>query len=695
MRFYRPLLSVLLALGVVAHTSNVFASNPQQTHGKPSKSTVTKTEKKKKAHSAHKVPPPAQAASVTASKLAQIKELVAKGKLTEAQAITRSFSNTPLAAYAGYLWLSNQVDQRNRWQEIGQYLHQFPETGWADRLQDDWSEVLVKQQQWSTLVESAGDVQNKNAQCRVIQAKQQLAMSPETWLEDAKRVWLSDKQPSMACSAMLQALVSSNLLSEDNWQQAFDNDVLAQDYSQLNLWLNDAPASIQQRYSAFMQIVANPTREKVTQFLQQVATQQPVDQQAFQQSSLLLAEWAKKQPDDAWEVWQQYKSSMTLTTAQVAETEKPLLVRLAKAHPEQANDWLAQITPGWHDEQTLMPLIKVDWQTSNWSNLLSHLDALPASDQQANIWQYWRARALESMQGMEAADPIYRQLAQKRSFYGFLAADKLGLAYQLNGQVVSGELLNQAVTNPISQRLQALYEAGLKDVAWKEWQFLRQNQRIETTLIPGVAQAAQTWGWYPFAVLSMNLPQHWDYLGLRFAMPYRDLLSPNSEQQQIPLAWAYGIMRRESAYAADVRSRSGAMGLMQLMPKTAQSLESIKNLQDVYSPPLNVHLGTKLLGQLKKDFKNNLFLATAAYNAGGFRVKQWLKQYPDLSTDQFVELIPYKETRDYVKAVMEYMMVFERLDGQLPKTQLAAYMLDPNKLDIAQNTCNPSLDWCL
>jgi soluble lytic murein transglycosylase len=155
-------------------------------------------------------------------------------------------------------------------------------------------------------------------------------------------------------------------------------------------------------------------------------------------------------------------------------------------------------------------------------------------------------------------------------------------------------------------------------------------------------------------------------------------------------------MRRESAYSTDVKSRSGAMGLMQLMPKTAKALEPIKNLADVYEPSLNIHLGTKLLGQLKRDFSGNLILASAAYNAGGFRVKQWLKQNSDLASDQWIELIPYKETRDYVKAVMEYMLVFERLDQAAPKTLLSDYMPPtPSSIKVVENNCNPLTDWCL
>jgi soluble lytic murein transglycosylase len=126
------------------------------------------------------------------------------------------------------------------------------------------------------------------------------------------------------------------------------------------------------------------------------------------------------------------------------------------------------------------------------------------------------------------------------------------------------------------------------------------------------------------------------------------------------------------------------------MPKTSKMVAnalgtSIKHKQEIYQPERNVQLGTKHLSQLINGFDQHYVLATAAYNAGGGRVKQWLKRYPNLATDQWIELIAFKETRDYVKAVMEYWVVFERL-GNLPPTQLAQYIVPlPKQVDASAN----------
>lgn len=403
----------------------------------------------------------------------------------------------------------------------------------------------------------------------------------------------------------------------------------------------------------------------------------------------------KQDASTALTLWNEGKSSFKLSAADHAKVEKQLYLQLAKLQPEQKLTWLANIDASVHDETSLLPLLQQALRDSDWEQLIKLTHRLP-SEMPQEAWTYWRAKAFTETQQPALAQPLWEKLALQRSYYGFMAADHLGKDYQLNTQQVTAAQLTQAHQSPLGQRLQALYEVGLKDVAWREWVYARNHQKVSADAVPGYAQLAQSIGWHSFAVLALGKPEHWNYTSLRFATPYQDIVRPNADLHDISLAWAYGIMRRESAYAHDVKSSAGAMGLMQLMPKTAKALAPIQQLRDVYQPELNVQLGTKLLGQLKKEFNGNLVLATASYNAGGFRVRQWLKQQPSLPTDQWIELIPFKETRDYVKAVLEYMLVFERKGLTTQHTRLADYLQPLNaQLANAGNRCNPAIEWCL
>jgi soluble lytic murein transglycosylase len=127
-------------------------------------------------------------------------------------------------------------------------------------------------------------------------------------------------------------------------------------------------------------------------------------------------------------------------------------------------------------------------------------------------------------------------------------------------------------------------------------------------------------------------------------------------------------MREESTYRPRVRSPTGAVGLMQLMPRTAARIGgqagvpgAVAHLED---PGTNIALGTYYLGSLLDRYGGNPVRALAGYNAGEDAVDRWLKEIPaELSKegDVFVEEIPYLETRNYVKKVMKSYQVYLRL----------------------------------
>ena len=128
---------------------------------------------------------------------------------------------------------------------------------------------------------------------------------------------------------------------------------------------------------------------------------------------------------------------------------------------------------------------------------------------------------------------------------------------------------------------------------------------------------------------------------------------------------ALAIMREESLYQADVVSPASARGLMQLMPYTGKRVAKIIGLQlkdekDLFDPKINIQLGTSYLGQISKRFGEVIQIA-GSYNAGPGRMKEWLKRFPDRDLDEFVESIPYIETRNYVKRVFRTHQLYKAI----------------------------------
>jgi soluble lytic murein transglycosylase len=123
-------------------------------------------------------------------------------------------------------------------------------------------------------------------------------------------------------------------------------------------------------------------------------------------------------------------------------------------------------------------------------------------------------------------------------------------------------------------------------------------------------------------------------------------------------------MRQESLFQPDARSAAGALGLMQIMPGTGRKIAADLNLHlpgsyALFNVDTNIQYGTYYLRYTLNQLQGNPVLATAAYNAGPNRIQDWLPQQTMLDADIWAELIPFDETRNYVRRVMEYAAVYE------------------------------------
>lgn len=149
---------------------------------------------------------------------------------------------------------------------------------------------------------------------------------------------------------------------------------------------------------------------------------------------------------------------------------------------------------------------------------------------------------------------------------------------------------------------------------------------------------------------------------LEYPPAYPTAVLHAAERESLTAALLWAIMRQESIYQKNARSKAGAIGLLQLMPFTASRLNGSQVTEGALTEPdLNVRLGAAYLRGLLKEFKDPR-AAMAAYNAGEDAVRRWLKDRPVVD-DVWVEMIPYRETRDYVKQVYSIWRRYEALYG--------------------------------
>ncbi len=152
---------------------------------------------------------------------------------------------------------------------------------------------------------------------------------------------------------------------------------------------------------------------------------------------------------------------------------------------------------------------------------------------------------------------------------------------------------------------------------------------------------------------------------------YFAAVKKHAEQQQIDPLLIMALMRQESAFNSAAISRMGARGLMQIMPRTAKTIDKKLTKKDLLNPEKNIKIGTLYFSRLLKKYNNNVVFALAAYNAGHGVVDEWVERYKTTDQVLFADLIPYRETREYVGSILRNYYWYQSLEhGQNFKKNL-------------------------
>ncbi|MBP2653501.1 MAG: slt 2 [Firmicutes bacterium] len=161
----------------------------------------------------------------------------------------------------------------------------------------------------------------------------------------------------------------------------------------------------------------------------------------------------------------------------------------------------------------------------------------------------------------------------------------------------------------------------------------------------------------------------WFQKNCLYPFPYQEIVYRHALKNEVDPFLAVAVIRTESKFLPEARSDKGAVGLMQMMPETARWVAGQIKYNGFYDnllndPEVNICFGTWYLASLNGEFNNNEVLVLAAYNGGRGNVKEWMRKYG--WTDEFheIEAIPFKETRDYVRKVLEAKKRYQSLYGR-------------------------------
>jgi soluble lytic murein transglycosylase len=370
----------------------------------------------------------------------------------------------------------------------------------------------------------------------------------------------------------------------------------------------------------------------------------------------------------ALEAWRKISPHVSIGEDRRHQVEHDLAFYSMVRNIDNNQGWVDTTLPRLADADLIELRIRNAVTEGNWANVARWSEALPPEVRAEAHWQYWLGRASEAMGDDAKAHQAYRMAAQNRSFFGFAAADRLGQPYQLEMADTSVSTLQQELTGmlPVVQRTEALMRISEEGLARSEW--FTAAARDTPDQAAALADYAIRQGWYGMAIQTTIAAKQWDALPWRFPAAYRDSFLKWAEVNQVDPYLLMGIARRESAFNPHATSPVGARGLMQLMPGTADHVArelgiSAPSTAELFEPQVNIQLGSTYIRSMLERYRGNRIAATAAYNAGPHRVDRWLATAPR-EFDRFVESIPFRETRDYVQAVLAYRVIFESLAKQ-------------------------------
>lgn len=378
----------------------------------------------------------------------------------------------------------------------------------------------------------------------------------------------------------------------------------------------------------------------------------------------LLIDWSREDTLSAVEHWFSIRDDYTFYEERYYDTHRALVMRAAYRRFPEAQAWLENTRERAGDLELAQWRVRSALLVEDWKAVLANISRLPVQEQDEDHWAYWVARASEQLGRHEEARKIYTELAGLQSYYGFLSADRLDLDYAIYDQPINtvASLLDNLRRDPALVRAREFDQVGLAHESRREWNNWLTGRKPEE--LAASAVLGSEWELHDRAIYSAGLSgkENRRAIKIRFPILYRSEVAKASSEHGIEPSWIFGVMRRESAYIHDVRSSAGAIGLMQLMPRTAKYVANLQGHKDwrgdLTDAATNIGLGTHYLRYVMNKFDNHQVLATASYNAGPHRVDKWLRDN-ETDADVWIDTIVFTETRRYVRAVMAYAAIYE------------------------------------
>ncbi len=547
-------------------------------------------------------------------------------------------------------------------EEIEKFYEENKNSSLSDKLNYHWMHLLSQKKNWKLLLADQQPSDNMALKCLSTYATQMERPSNIT-PEIIQAFWnVPNPQPS-ECDQLFSYWLQKGMISHS---MVLDRIELAANNNKPRMVLRLGkllPNSESKSISLWYRIHMQPHLIKKSSLFN---PQKPMDLDAIIEG---IKQISKKDIPQGLTAWKELKIQYTFSKKQKHTLYKSLALLMFNQNYPMAEAIFNEIPIAEYDQKLRVSWIKSALRQKNWKLALKRIESLPEEEQNQEIWTYWKARSLAALDDTESANALYQKLSGKISYYGVLSCEQMNnnCSIPFSITIPPKSEKNRILKSPSIQRAIELYQIGRIGPARLEWSAAVKNLPENDKFI--AASIAEEMNWHDRALTTAAKYENLSFLYLQYPLAHEAFVFKAASLYKIDPAWIFAVSRQESIFMTDARSPVGALGVMQLMPTTARRVAKQTKIhysqrQHLFNLDVNIRLGTAYLRDMLNLHQGNAILATAAYNAGPSRVRQWLEKDSNLPADIWIELVPFTETQNYVKKVTMYTTIYQSRLGK-------------------------------
>lgn len=617
-------LCLLMSISLCAHAKNNSKTSTNNQASQPSKKSEGLTEQDKK--------------------FIELREAARKNDLLKASQLASQLADYEMADYVEYFKIKPRLYDSaakpnaatDADTDVNNFLKKYKGSGLADRMRNDWLLVLGKRKDWAQFnleyPQFALD-DDTQVKCYAMMSKLAKGESPKTVGAQAKATLLDPRYFGDACPELVTQLYVRGGLTKLEAQS------ISRSATEMNFDTLGQRMGVEDPIASFVRKArANP--------------------------SLAM----KTFDENDWKGISEYKGMAWGVIGQfLAKKLDPSAIEAyRKQHAQGNSELLSAESSEWK--------VRAALRERDWKLVKESIETMPDAVRVRDpAWTYWYGKALKEM-GDDRAQEQFEKLAGQFNFYAQLSLEELGRPITIPPQTNVSDIEMKAISKSIPAFTKAakLYDMNLRTEGNREWNW--ELRGMSDRELIAAAEHGKKINMLDRTVNTADRTKVEHNFSLRYPTPFVDKLNPITKQISLDINWVYGLIRQESRFVTTARSHVGASGLMQVMPATGQFVAKKIGMTD-YTPDklaemqTNLVLGSNYLNMVLNDLGGSWGLASAAYNAGPGRPKQWRQTLTKpVSMEIFAETIPFTETRVYVKNVLSNAVYYEILSTGKPQS---------------------------